>query len=141
MLKKLKQHWREFREGRPGHRFQDRHERNREDRSSGSTWSRFLKPFAAILLIGAGVVFCAIPGPGLPLLLIGAGLLADVSLLVARALDWTEAQIRAVLSPLHRWWSGASATAKSIVVILMLLLASGAAYGVFRVVTGGGLTL
>jgi hypothetical protein len=139
MLEGLKQRWREFRRGRPGHRFQERHERNREARSARSPLARFFKPFAAVVLLAAGIVFFLIPGPGLPLLLIGAALLADVSLRVARAMDWLELRIRALLSRLRRWWSGASAIAKSAVVISTLLLASGAAYGVFRIVMMGTL--
>lgn len=132
MLKKLKQHWREFRKGSPGHRFQDRHERNRGARS-GRSGFWFLKPVVAILLVVAGVVFCLIPGPGLPLLLIGAGLLADVSLTVARTLDWIELQIRALLTRFRRWWSTASTVMKGALIILAVVLGSSAAYGVFRV--------
>lgn len=107
MLKNLKRLWREFKDDPPGHRFQDRYERNREGRSAQSA-SRFLKPVVAVLLIVAGIVFCLIPGPGLPLLLIGAALLADISLPVARALDAMELRLRDLLSRFRHWWSGAS---------------------------------
>ena len=46
----LKQHWREFRNGRPGKRFQERYERNRRLRKSKSWLSRFLQPIVGIVL-------------------------------------------------------------------------------------------
>lgn len=125
----LRQQWREFRRGPPGHRFQERFKRNQQARSDRSRLTRFLKPIAAILFLVAGVVFCLIPGPGLPLLLIGAGLLADVSLTAARVMDWLEVRIRYVISPATRWWKQASNTAKYAVIVLGAFLTSGAALG------------
>jgi hypothetical protein len=92
MLDVLKQHWQQFRNGQPGQRFQDRYERNRDARSQRSGW--FLKPLVAVLLLLAGIVLCVIPGPGLPLLLIGLALLADVSRRVAVAMDRLELRLR-----------------------------------------------
>jgi uncharacterized membrane protein SirB2 len=140
MLNGLKQSWNEFRRGRPGNRFKARHERNRNARSGRAAWTRFLKPIAAILLLAAGVAFCLIPGPGVPLLFIGAGLLADVSVRVARALDWLELRIRETADRFVRWWKAAPAAAKSALVISTLILGSGAAYGVFRVFFAGVVT-
>jgi hypothetical protein len=99
-----KQRWQEFKEARPGHRFQERYDRNREAGAQRSPAIRAIKPFAAALLMIAGVVFCVIPGPGLPLLLLGAALLADVSRRVAVALDATELWIRSLLTRARRAW-------------------------------------
>jgi hypothetical protein len=99
-----KQRWQEFKEARPGHRFQERHDRNRKAGAERSPAVRAIKPLAAALLIVAGVVFCVIPGPGLPLLLLGAALLADVSRRVAVALDATELWIRSLLTRIRRAW-------------------------------------
>ncbi len=128
----IKQHWQEFKEGRPGHRFQDRYERNKEAREERSWFTRFIKPFAGVVLVVAGVVFCLIPGPGLPLLLVGAGLLADVSLPVAKGMDWLDVRIRKAFSRLKQWWHDSSGAAKSAVILLALLLISGAGYGGFQ---------
>ena len=105
-----KQRWREFKEARPGYRFQERYDRNRESGAQRSPAIRAIKPIAAALLIIAGVVFCVIPGPGLPLLLLGAALLADVSPRVAVALDATELWIRSQLTRLRSAWRKARAT-------------------------------
>jgi hypothetical protein len=132
-LEKLRRQWRDFRRGRPGHRFQERYERNQRARSGGSKFTRFLKPAAGIVLLVAGVVFCFIPGPGVPFLLIGAGLLADVSLRVARTMDWLELRIQNIIAWARRWWNHASRAGKTAVVILGVFVASGAAYGGFRI--------
>lgn len=131
---KLKQRWRDFKRGEPGHRFQKRFEESQKARTGRPKFTRFLKPAAAILLILAGLVLCFIPGPGVPLIVIGAGLLADVSLPVARALDGLELRIRKLVAWGRRWWNHASRTAKYAVIILALFAASGAAYGGFRIV-------
>jgi putative transmembrane protein PGPGW len=134
MLGGLKEQWCKLRRGHPGHRFQERFERNRRVRSGRSGLTRFLKPAAGIVLVVAGVAFCFIPGPGVPLLLVGAGLLADVSRPVARAMDWLEVRVRNVASWGGRWWNHASKTAKYAVIVLAVFVASGAAYGGFRIV-------
>ncbi|RYD68892.1 MAG: hypothetical protein EOP84_29510 [Verrucomicrobiaceae bacterium] len=78
------------------------------------------------------MVFCLIPGPGLPLLLIGAGLLADVSLPVARGLDRVDVAIRGLCSRAGQWWKRSSTAAKSAVILLAVFVACGAGYGGFR---------
>lgn len=128
----LKQHWHEFKQGRPGHRFQDRYERNKESRAGRSWLARFIKPFAGMALVVAGIVFCLIPGPGLPLLLIGAGLLADVSLPVARAMDWIDVRVREIMTKVKRWWKRASRPVKYATILLGIFLISGVGYGGFR---------
>ena len=92
-----------------------------------------IKPLAGIGMLVAGVVFCLIPGPGLPLLLIGAGLLADVSRPVARAMDWADVKVRSVISRCALWWKQASTGAKYTVIVLAVFLGSGAGYGGFRI--------
>jgi cardiolipin synthase A/B len=103
MFGRFKREWKKFRSGRPGHRFQDRYEQNRKTRSSRPWYLRFLKPAAALLLIAAGLLFVVIPGPGLPLIVIGTGLLADEARPIARAMDWFEIRIRKILAPVSRW--------------------------------------
>jgi hypothetical protein len=125
----FKKQWREFQRGRPGHRFQERFERNQEARSRRSSFTRFLKPAAAIVLLAVGVVLCFIPGPGIPFLLIGAGMLADVSRPIARAMDRVEVSIRALVTHGRRWWDHASRTAKNAAIALAVFVASGATYG------------
>jgi len=131
----FKKTWHEFQNGRPGKRFQDRYERNERQRSERSVFQRLLKPVAGVGLVLAGIVFCLIPGPGLPLTLIGAGLLADVSPTVARGMDWLDVRIRNALSGIRRIWDGASTVAKTAGTALLMFLACGAGYGLFDMLT------
>lgn len=132
----IKQRWREFLHGRPGHRFQDRFERNRQVHAS-SRVVRFLKRLVAVILLVAGLVFCVIPGPGLPLLFIGAGMMADVSCQVAVLLDRLEVRVRKFICRARQRWARASATVKSAVIVLILFLGSGAVYGGYRFLMAG----
>jgi len=91
-----------------------------------------LKPVAGIIVFAGGVVLCFIPGPGVPLIVIGAGLLADESRRIARAMDWMEIRARKVITWGCRWWNGAPKAAKHAVIVLAVLAAGGAAYGGYQ---------
>lgn len=132
MLGGWKRQWTAFRDARPGQRFEERYERSRKMRASQSWFVRVLKPAVALLLLAGGIVLCFIPGPGLPLIIIGAGLLGDESRPIARGLDWIEVRVRKLVKKMVRWWRGASLLAKEAVVALATLLASAAAYGGYR---------
>ena len=134
MLATLRQEWRGFKRGRPGHRFEKRYERNQDAESSQSWFLRLLKPTVAIILFAGGIVLCFIPGPGLPLIIIGAGLLADESRSVARVMDWLEVRARKVITWGRNWWDHASKPAKHAVIVLALLTAGGMAYGSYRII-------
>jgi len=86
----------------------------------------------AIVLVAAGVVLCFIPGPGIPLIVIGAGLLADESRALARALDGLEVRARKVIARGRRWWRGASRIAREAVIATAVFVMCGVAYGGYR---------
>ena len=132
MLADWKRQWREFRRGRPGQRFEARYERSQKARSTQAWYGRLLKPVVALVLFAGGVVLCFIPGPGIPLIIIGAGLFADLSRPVARGLDWLEVRARKILAWSRRWWHGASLIAREAVIAAAVLIACGAAYGGYR---------
>lgn len=127
-----KRQWRTFRAGRPGSRFQDRYERSQKLKHSQPWHVRFLKPALALVLIAGGVVLCFIPGPGIPLLIIGAGLFADNSLVLAQALDWMEVRLRRIVRWATGWWRRASLLAKEAVIAAATLVAAFIAYGGYR---------
>ena len=133
MLAGWKRQWRAFRGGRPGQRFEDRYERSTKRRQSQSVLTRLLKPAAALVLIAVGIVLCFIPGPGLPLIALGAGLLADNSRSAARALDWFEVKVRKIVGPAIFWWKHASKLAKEAVVAFAAVVLCAVAYGGYRV--------
>jgi Putative transmembrane protein (PGPGW) len=88
---KLRDQWREFRNDAPGTRFARRYQRHGKVRT---WWQIALRLIGAIVAMLAGLVMLITPGPGLLLLVIGAGLLAEESILVARTLDRFEVWIR-----------------------------------------------
>jgi hypothetical protein len=90
-VQSLKKKWRELADGAPGKRFQSRYEKKHRDCRRGG---RTLTWVAAAVLIVTGIVLLVVPGPGSVLIVLGAALLAEESLRVARALDWTEIRIR-----------------------------------------------
>ena len=136
MLKWLKRHWGEFQKGTPGRRFQERYERNRNSRGQRSLFWRFIQPAMGILLFAAGIIFCFIPGPGLPLIIIGATLLAERSRPIARAMDWTELHVRKALRWARRWWRGASTVARNAVLLVAMCALLGAGYGAYHFIFG-----
>jgi hypothetical protein len=97
MLKRMKQYWTELKHGRPGSRFQGQYERNRREQKSG--FGRVLRILAGAALIPVGVFFLAVPGPGLPVIALGAILIARELRLAARLLDWLELRLR----PAWKW--------------------------------------
>jgi hypothetical protein len=91
MLEKITRHWNQFRRYPPGERFERYYRYRHESRRS---------PVKKVLLIGlgglivvAGIIFLATPGPGLLVLLIGAGLIARESLQLSRLFDRLEPRV------------------------------------------------
>ena len=77
-----------------------------------------------MLVMAIGLFFIIAPGPGLLVLFIGAGLIAQQSLLAARALDWSELQSR----KLANWASGVwRHVPLKIVLMLFAMFVTGAA--------------
>jgi hypothetical protein len=104
MIDWLSRSWRELKKGRPGHRFQERAEKNANSHSSRSWFRRFLQLAIGIIIIAAGIVLCFIPGPGLPLILLGAALLAERSRPIARLMDWLEVKLRSLMGWAKTRW-------------------------------------
>ena len=91
----LRRHWEQFKRSRPGRRFQDHYERKRESRG-GALWRCAVVVCGALLCL-AGLFFMAVPGPGIPILLVGMALVAQQSRTAAGLLDRTELRLRRLL--------------------------------------------
>jgi uncharacterized protein (TIGR02611 family) len=126
----LKQQWREFKKGRPGKRFQERYERNRGQRKS--IFTRVLQPVLGTVLFLVGVFFVIMPGPGIPFLFIGAGLLGNESRSIARALDWVEVRLRKIVDWAKAWWKHAALATKRALMVIAAFGTSLAAYGAYH---------
>jgi predicted benzoate:H+ symporter BenE len=84
----------EIAHGSPGRRFQDRYRKIGE---KAGAWKRAAYLVAGIVLTVVGIFFLVVPGPGIPILIVGLALLAQISATVARLLDRAEVRLR-------RWW-------------------------------------
>jgi hypothetical protein len=94
MVATLKQRWREFRQGKPGKRFQDYHERRHQ---GGSSLMRALRLGLGVLLLLVGLVLMPAPGPGMVVVAFAAVMVAGESLIAARCFDGIELRVRALL--------------------------------------------
>lgn len=116
----FKEHFRELREGKPGHRFQDHYRHEKRQNRSGRSHARVWRLVAGVALVIVGLVLCVIPGPGLPFIFLGGGLLASESLFVARIMDWFELRVRAVLRWAKARWARLPLWSKIVVGALMV---------------------
>jgi uncharacterized protein (TIGR02611 family) len=97
MLEKSKENWRRFKESEPGNRYTDRYHQRQQSRSG-----RFSLTAVALIIVGililvlGGIVSVTVPVPGAGwlLILLGLGMFAGESKLIARFLDWVEVKLR-----------------------------------------------
>jgi uncharacterized protein (TIGR02611 family) len=129
MLDKFKEQWRSFSEDEPGHRFQDHyHERKKTRRNPlRRIW---LMGLGLLIMIG-GVVLLFIPGPGILIIFIGAGMMAEESLFMARLLDGVEVRLRRLYEKTRAFWQRAATPVKVLAVLLTLAVLAAGAYASF----------
>jgi hypothetical protein len=77
---------------------------------------------AALLL--AGIVLLAFPGPGILLILAGGTMMAQYSLVAAKALDKVETLVRRIIHRVLEIWHGADRGLKTLMVTAALLVAA-----------------
>ena len=90
MFDGLKRRLRRFMTVPSGRRFRAAYERHHERPNLAR---RILTIGAGIGLIVVGLLLLVLPGPGLLVAAVGAALLAEESLTVARALDWLDVRV------------------------------------------------
>ncbi|MBW3629991.1 MAG: PGPGW domain-containing protein [Gemmatimonadetes bacterium] len=129
MFESLKKSWESFNSDEPGCRFQNQYERRTE--SGQGRWKKFLYVGGGIIVLAAGIFFLPAPGPGMVIVFAGAAMIAQGSLVAARALDWCDVRIRRLLKWALAFWSGASMPVKAVLVVIGLIVAAAAAYGAY----------
>jgi hypothetical protein len=92
MFKSFKKHWRQFKRYPAGERFRRLHDQRLESPRGRIMCAVYI--VGGLALIAVGLVMLVAPGPGTLVLAAGVAILAQESLLVARALDWTELRLR-----------------------------------------------
>ncbi len=94
MFEKAKEHWQRLKESKPGHRFKDHYHQCQQSRSGGfSLRAVFIMSLGTLVLLG-GIVAVPGPGPGWLIILLGLGMFAGESKLIASLLDWVEVRLR-----------------------------------------------
>jgi len=126
----LQQHWREFRESKPGQRFKDRYRRRRQDEQGHIVWRIFLIALGAVIALGS-LVLAPLPGPGWATVFVGLMILAGELLPAARFLDWLEVWLRKLGRYIHGVWQ-ASVGGKIAVILVGALGVAAVAYMVYR---------
>lgn len=99
-LAALRSDWKCFKRDPAGERFERQHDRTRKR----SPALRIALAVLGGLLIAGGVVLLFIPGPGLPVALLGVALVASASRRMARWLDRVEPALRRRWTRTKRWW-------------------------------------
>ena len=102
MLKRVKKYWSDLKSGKPGSRFQEQYDENREEQKSPI--GRALRIIVGLILIPVGMFFLAVPGPGLLIIGLGAVMIAREFRFAAKALDHFEVWARSVYKRLSRLW-------------------------------------
>ena len=127
--RKLQEGLDRLREGEPGRRFQDHYHQRQQ--GGPRKLRRWLFLGGGTVVILAGLFFLPAPGPGFLILFLGGGLVAQESLIAARALDWTEVRVRAVGSWALRTWQRASMPARAAIVVVAIAGVGAAGYGAY----------
>ncbi len=135
MFDSLRKHWRDFKESRPGRRFQDVHDRRAAERGAGEGGGGgYIGLVAGVILTVVGIVFLPAPGPGSVVLFLGLAMLARESRVVARMLDKAELKCRpAFLWARDKWNSISSGNRKLIVAAASVVGLAAAAFFYFKV--------
>jgi hypothetical protein len=130
MLEKIKASWERFKADSPGKRFQQQFKRRHE--IARTPLQKALVVGSGILFTGVGIVLFFLPGPGVLFVLLGAVLIAQRSLTLARALDWSEIRLRKLLARSSDVWRQFSATVKIFLLGLAVVAAAAVGFGAFK---------
>ena len=137
MIEQIKQHWREFKESEPGHRFQDRYRRRQQAERGHIVKRIFLIVLGAVIAVGS-FVLAPLPGPGWATVFIGLMILAGELLPAARFLDWLEVQLRKLSRFTRKVWKS-SVLGKVAVVVVAATLAAAVIYVAYFLLFSGSL--
>ena len=100
MFTRLRTQWLYMKRARPGHRFQARYEHRRRQHAS-PLWKPLYLVLGSVLFL-AGLVLLVAPGPGFLLIFVGAAMVAEESLSLARAFDALELKVRRLAARTRR---------------------------------------
>jgi Putative transmembrane protein (PGPGW) len=136
MIARTKQSWQEFKESKPGHRFQDRYRRRQESEHGWKDPRRLFYVVGGLILAVGSLAFGILPGPGMLTFFLGVGMIAGEFGPVARLLDWSEVRAR----ELGRWVGGiwrSSVAGKVLVLFVGAICVAAVLYVAYRLLFTG----
>lgn len=131
MFKEITEHWEQFRHYPAGERF-ERYYRCRHETQRSAIKKALLIGLGA-LIMATGVVFLAIPGPGLLVLLVGAALIARESLFVSRLFDRLEPRAWKAARWCRNNWKNLPLMAKALLIAAAAILGLIALYIAYKI--------
>jgi hypothetical protein len=118
----------------PGARFQTYYAAHAETRRA--RWTVPVLLTLGLTFVAMGLIALVTPGPGVLLLLLGAGLLSRESLLVARFLDSLELRIRCGIRETRSRWRKSSVSVRLLASLSGLVLLAMLAFGSIALILG-----
>ncbi len=137
MIQKMRQDVQEFKESKPGRRFQDRYRRRRQDEQGHTAKRIFLIVLGTIIAVGS-LVTAPLPGPGWATVFLGLMILGGELLPAARLLDWREVRVRKCWRFVQYLWSS-SVAGKVAVLAAAVSLVAALIYVLYLVLFSGSL--
>jgi uncharacterized protein (TIGR02611 family) len=135
MIGWIREHWRQFKEDKPGQRFQDRYHRNQRRRGGRFSFRKIFNIVVGLAIAIVSLFFGWAPGPGTVTFFIGMGMIAGELLIVARLLDWAEVRLRKLAHFVARVWR-ASVAGKALIILLILVCVAALGYVVYFLILG-----
>jgi hypothetical protein len=126
----------QVRDARPGHRFQEFHDRTKRAGQRGNPIWRVLRISLAMVAFTIGVVLVVIPGPAIPFFFVAAALLATESKVVAKGMDWLELRLRVIWDWGQKHWRRLPKVARVVLLVLMAGMSATGAFLTYRFIRG-----
>ena len=114
------QHWQRFKKFEPGHRFQTRYHRRREQGQTSKYGGTF-NLVGGLVLIVAGFVFLPAPGPSYIIIVLGLWMIAGEFLVLARFFDRAEVSLRKLGCRVKAFWTGSTSVVKVSIVLATVI--------------------
>jgi uncharacterized protein (TIGR02611 family) len=133
MIQSLKGNWEEFKESKPGERFEDRYRRRRQE--SGHIVKRVVLVVLGSVLALGSLLTAPLPGPGFATVFLGLAILAGEILPAARFLDWSEVRLRLLWQFVVEVWR-TGPFGKVSIIFVAAFLAAGFLYIAYRLLFG-----
>lgn len=131
-IARLRRELRLLRDAPAGRRFQRRHDRMLARKEPA--WKHRARLAGSALVVVAGVVMLAFPGPGLLVIILGLAMLGGEFAWVAERMDQTELLLRRWWASARHAWSRAGWIARTVIVLGATIAVGGLGVAVWRIV-------